>query len=202
MPEFVVPQGKRRRGRPRAGESDARERIVSAAVHEFSEHGYDAATTRAIAARAGVDPASLHHHFGTKADLFAAVVDAPMRPDRAIPAILDGPLEGVGERLVRYVLTTLDEADTGKRAVMLLRAGIGSKLTTPLLAGYLEKEVVARVAARIGGEDAALRASLVAGQIGGLVIARHILRLPALAQASVDDIAPRAGAAIQTYLVG
>jgi hypothetical protein len=58
------------------------------------------------------------------------------------------------------------------------------------------------VAARIGGEDAALRASLVAGQIGGLVIARHILRLPALAQASVDDIAPRAGAAIQTYLVG
>ena len=77
-PDEVV---RRRRGRPRKGESNARERILAAATDVFGEHGYDASTTRAIATRAGVDPALLHHHFGTKADLFAASIGAPLRPE-------------------------------------------------------------------------------------------------------------------------
>ena len=94
---------RRRRGRPRKGESNARERILAAATDEFGEHGYDASTTRAIATRAGVDPALLHHHFGTKADLFAASIGAPLRPDLAVPEILTGPRERTGERLVAYL---------------------------------------------------------------------------------------------------
>ena len=78
-PQDVTPR--RRRGRPRKGESNARERILAAATDEFGERGYDAATTRGIATRAAVDPALLHHHFGTKADLFAASLGAPLRPD-------------------------------------------------------------------------------------------------------------------------
>src|SRR5690625_4542214 len=98
MASVPDPVRARRRGRPRSGEPSARERIVAAAVEEFAEQGYDGATTRGIAARAHVDPASLHHHFGTKADLFAEIIETPMRPDRAVSSILDGPLEEVGER--------------------------------------------------------------------------------------------------------
>ncbi|MGO2112910.1 MAG: TetR/AcrR family transcriptional regulator [Pseudoclavibacter sp.] len=192
---------KRRRGRPRGGESDARARILNAAVHEFAEHGYDSATTRGIAARAGVDAASLHHHFGTKADLFAAVIDTPIRPDQIVGRVTDGPVDGMGERLVRVVLGAVESADEGPRAVMLLRTAIGSRLTSPLLAGYLQREVIGPLAAHLGLDDALLRASLAASQIGGLIVARHVLKLPALADASVDEIAPRAGAAIQSYLV-
>ena len=76
---------------PRRGEADAQDRIVAAAIDEFGERGYDGATMRAIAARAGVDAALLHHYFGTKADLFGETVGAPMRPDLDIPEILDGP---------------------------------------------------------------------------------------------------------------
>lgn len=200
MPEYAVPTPKRRRGRPRRGESDARERILAAAIDEFGEFGYDGATVRGIAARAGVDAALVHHHFGTKADLFGETVGAPMRPDLAVPDILAGPREEVGVRIVRYVLEAWEDTEVRRRGVVLLRTAVGNRLTTPLLAGYLSRELLSRVAAAVGGDDADLRASLVASQIAGLLIARYILRLPALAEASVDGLVERIGPTVQRYL--
>lgn len=200
MAEYVVPAPKRRRGRPRAGESDARERIMAAAVEEFGEAGYDGATIRAIAARAGVDSALVHHHFGTKADLFGETIQAPMRPDLVLPEILAGPRELVGERIVRYILETWEQPEARRRGVVLLRTAIGNKLTTPLLAGYLSRELLARIARALEVDDADLRASLVASQVAGLLIARFVLRLPALAEASVDDLVSRIGPTVQRYL--
>ena len=202
MPEYAVPTPKRRRGRPRGGESDARERIIASAVEEFGELGYDGATMRGIAARAGVDPSLLHHYFGTKADLFAETIGAPMRPDVDIPTLLTGPADGLGERLVRYVLEAWEHPETRKRGVMLLRAGIGNRLATPLLSEFLQRELFSRVAARIDTPDAALRASLVASQMAGLLITRHLLELPAVADASVDELVARVGPTVQRYLAG
>lgn len=201
MPEYAVPTPKRRRGRPRGGESHTRERIIAAAVDEFGESGYDGATMRGIAARAGVDSALLHHYFGTKADLFTETIGAPMRPDVDIPALLEGPPDTLGERLVRYVLEAWERPETRKRGVMLLRAGLGNRLATPLLSEFLQRELFSRIAMRLDKPDAALRASLVASQVAGLLIARHILQLPALASASVDELVERVGPTVQRYLM-
>ena len=149
------------------GESGTRDRIIAAAIEEFGELGYDGATMRGIAARAGVDAALLHHYFGTKADLFAETVGAPMRPDVDIPVLLAGPMDVLGERIVRYVLEAWEQPETRKRGVMLLRAGIGNRLATPLLSEFLQRELFSRIAARLDKPDAALRASLVASQAGG-----------------------------------
>jgi AcrR family transcriptional regulator len=198
MTERAGSQG-RRRGRPR-GRSDARERILAAATEEFGESGYDAATVRAIAARAGVDSALVHHYFGTKADLFAATVDIPIRPDRAIPVILAGPRDEVGEAVVRFVLEQLERPEARKRAVALLRSALGNRLATPLLAGFLQRELIGRIAGALDVPDAALRASLVGSQIAGLLIARYVVQLPALADASVDELVARVGPTVQRYL--
>jgi AcrR family transcriptional regulator len=200
MPEYAVPTSKRRRGRPRRGESDAQDRIIAAAVDEFGELGYDGATMRGIAARAGVDSALLHHYFGTKADLFAQTVGAPMRPDVDLPALRAGPADMLGDRIVRYVLEAWERPGTRARGVTLLRSGIGNRLTTPLLAGFLQRELIGRIAARIDAPDAALRASLVASQIAGMLLARYVLQLPAMAAASVDEIVARVGPTVQHYL--
>jgi AcrR family transcriptional regulator len=200
MPEYAVPTPKRRRGRPRGGESDSRDRIIAAAVDEFGELGYDGSTTRGIAARAGVDSALVHHYFGTKADLFAETVGAPMRPDIDIPALLEGPVDGLGERIVRYILEAWERPETRKRGILLLRTGLGNRLTTPLLAGFLQRELFARIAARLGTADAELRAGLVASQIAGLLIARYLLQLPALVEAGVDELVARVGPTVQSYL--
>ncbi|GAB3752435.1 TetR/AcrR family transcriptional regulator [Microlunatus parietis] len=53
----------------------ARARIRDAAMEVFAERGWKAATVRAIAERAGVSPALLQHHFGTKEQLRAACDD-------------------------------------------------------------------------------------------------------------------------------
>ena len=200
MPEYAVPTLKRRRGRPRGGESDTRERIIAAAVEVFAESGYDGTTMRAIAARAGVDSALLHHYFGTKADLFTETIGAPMRPDVDIPSLLQGPVELLGEHVVRYVLEAWEQPDTRKRGVVLLRAGIGNRLATPLLSEFLQRELFSRIAARLDTPDSALRASLVASQVAGLLITRHVLRLPAIAEASVDELVARVAPTIQRYL--
>lgn len=205
MAEYVVPQP-RRRGRPRGG-SDARARIVAAATDEFAENGYDGATMRAIATRAGVDAALVHHYFGSegssaKADLFTEIVGAPLRPDLDIPALLAGDRDRLGEAIVGYVLGRFEQPDIRKRGVLLLRTAIGNKLTTPLLAGYLSRELLGRIAAEIGGDDAELRASLAASQVAGMLVARYVLKLPGIAAASVDDLVARIGPTIQRYLLG
>jgi AcrR family transcriptional regulator len=198
--EYVMPAPKRRRGRPRAGESDARERIMAAAIDEFADAGYEGATIRGIAARAGVDSALVHHHFGTKADLFGAAIGAPMRPDLALPEILAGPREEVGERIMRFVLGAWEQPEVRRRGVVLMRAALGNKLTTPLLAGFLSRELLSRIARSLDVPDAELRASLVASQVAGMLIARYVLKLPALAEASVDDLVARVAPTIQRYL--
>ncbi|MFK4762973.1 TetR family transcriptional regulator [Microbacterium sp. ZW T5_45] len=196
MTESKAPK---RRGRPRGG-SDSRERILAAAVDEFGERGYEGATIRSIAARVGVDAALVHHYFGTKADLFADAVGVPMRPDVDVPGILRGPRDEVGERLVRYVLESFERPEVRRRGVMLIRTAIGSKLTTPMLAGFLSRELISRIARSLEVDDGELRAGLVASQIAGMLIARYVIKLPALTAASVDDLVPRVGATVQRYL--
>ncbi|MDT0156195.1 TetR family transcriptional regulator [Microbacterium sp. ARD32] len=190
---------RRGRGRP-PGESDARERIAAAAVHEFGEHGYDGATVRAIAARAEVDAALVHHYFGSKADLFAEITDFPLRPDLEVPRILRGPREQAGERIVRFVLEAFERPDVRKRGVIVLRTAISGKLTAPLVTGFLSRELLPRIATELDAPDASLRASLVASQIAGMLITRHVVKLPAVAAATVDELVAHIAPTIQRYL--
>lgn len=189
----------RGRGRPKGG-SDSRERILSAAVAEFGERGYESATIRSIAARAGVDSALVHHYFGTKADLFAEAADVPLRPDVVVPLILNGPRDEAGERIVRYILEAFEHDDTRRRGVMLLRTAVGSKLATPLIVGFLSKELLPRVAGRLDVPDAALRADLVASQVAGMLMIRYVLRVQPIADAPIDELVRRIGPTIQRYL--
>lgn len=189
----------RGRGRPRGG-SDARSRILAAAVEVFGELGYEGATIRAIAARAEVDSALVHHYFGTKADLFAEASDMPLRPDVVVPMILSGPRDEVGERIVRYVLEAFERDEVRQRGVMLLRAAVGGKLGAPLIVGFLLKELLPRVAGRLQVPDADLRANLVASQISGMLVTRYVLQVQPIADAPIDDLVRRIGPTIQRYL--
>jgi AcrR family transcriptional regulator len=50
------------------------EAILTAAEQEFALHGYNGTAVREVAARAGVTHALVHRYFGTKTDLFRAVL--------------------------------------------------------------------------------------------------------------------------------
>ncbi len=56
-------------------EMGAKEAIVIAADEMFGAVGFDAASTREIAERSGVNKALIHYHFGSKEQLLARVLD-------------------------------------------------------------------------------------------------------------------------------
>jgi len=85
-----------RASRPSA--DPTRERILAAALDLFSERSFEGATTREIAARAGVTQPLLNYHFQSKDALWRAAVDTLFEElTDALAARADG-LRGVDER--------------------------------------------------------------------------------------------------------
>lgn len=77
-------------GRPRDGNpEETRQEILRAAGEAFAASGFVGATTRAVAARAGVNVATLHYHFGSKEGLYRAVFASSSL--EALPAVPPGP---------------------------------------------------------------------------------------------------------------
>jgi AcrR family transcriptional regulator len=62
----------------RSGETQAR--VLDAAEGLFMEHGFEATTLRQITARAGVNLAAANYHFGSKDELFQAVLSRRLDP--------------------------------------------------------------------------------------------------------------------------
>jgi AcrR family transcriptional regulator len=191
-------------GRPRKerGAASTRSAIVRAASEEFAERGYEAASLRAIARRAGVDSALVHHYFDDKADLFTASLEAPLRPDRALDVILSGSRDDVGERLVRYLLERLDDEKAARRMVVILRTVLSTGPGTRMVREFLAREVFSKLAGLAGGADGELRAELAASQLVGLMMARYALQVEPIASAPIDELAGRIGPVLQWHLFG
>ncbi|MGW5668711.1 TetR/AcrR family transcriptional regulator [Micromonospora sp. NPDC003776] len=192
----------RRTGR-RPGNPDTRETILTAARATFAERGFDAASIRAIATAAGVDPALVHHYFGTKEELFRATVSIPVDPAELVPRVLAGGPDEVGERLVRTFLAVWD-SPVGAAAVALLRSAVSNQWTARLLREFLVTQVLRRVVDQLDLDPAEvpLRGALVATQIAGLAMMRYVIRLEPVASASPDTLAATIGPTVQRYLTG
>ena len=192
------PRGRRRKD----AAADTRSTIVKAAAAEFASRGYESASMRSIARKAGVDPALVHHYFAEKADLFAESISAPIRPDRIVKEILAGPREQIGENIIRFLLGALEERGARTRIISLLHTALGQEFAATMLRQFLAREVLQRLASAIGGESQELRASLAASQIVGLIIARYGIRIEPLASAPAEEIIQRVGAVVQWHLTG
>ncbi len=209
-------------GRPgrsgrRAGDSGTSEAILEAARGQFAEHGYRGATIRGIAAVAGVDPALVHHFYGTKEELFAAAMRLSVVPSQALTAALASDLasgragqEGgrIGERLVRAALLVWESPEVNETFLGLLRSAVTSEQAAVMLREFVAESIL-RTVARISGLSARapaaeveFRVAMVATQMVGLAMTRLILALPAVAQASVDELAAAVGPSVERYLTG
>ncbi|PSK64949.1 HTH-type transcriptional repressor NicS [Micromonospora sp. MH33] len=192
----------RRTGR-RPGNPDTREAILTAARAAFAERGFDAASIRAIATAAGVDPALVHHYFGTKEELFRATVAIPVDPAELVPRVLAGGRDEVGERLVHTFLAVWD-SPVGTAAVALLRSAVSNQWTARLLREFLVTQVLRRVVEQLDLDPAEvpLRGGLVATQIAGLAMMRYVIHLEPVASAPPDTLAATIGPTLQRYLTG
>jgi AcrR family transcriptional regulator len=193
----------RRTGR-RPGNPDTREAILTAARDAFAERGYDAASIRAIATRAGVDPALVHHYFGTKEQLFLAAMRVPVNPVEILRVVGDGAPELAGERLVRTFLTVWD-SPAGSAAAALIRSAVSSEWGARMLREFVTRQILRRVLRMLDMEQdprAPLRAALAGSQLIGLAMARYIIKVEPIASAPRETLVAAIAPTIQRYLTG
>ncbi|MEV6599502.1 TetR family transcriptional regulator [Actinoplanes sp. NPDC051346] len=190
----------RRSGR-RPGNQDTKQSILEAARTIFAERGFDKASIRAIAGGAGVDPALVHHYFGTKEKLFLASMNSPVNPAELIPKALAGPREEAGARLVRMVLSVWD-SPAGAAAVALMRSAMSNEWTARLMREFVVTQVLRRamVELDIDAAEAPTRAALVATQMAGLAVVRYVLKVEPVASADPERLVAAIGPNVQRYL--
>ena len=191
-----------RRGR-RPGTPDTRTAILASARAAFAERGYDGASIRAVAAGAGVDPALVHHYFGTKEKLFVEVMGLPVDPQVVLSAVAEHHRDDLGPELVRTFLSVWDPP-AGAPLVGLLRSAVAHEWVGRLLREFMIDTVLRQVAQRAAPDaaDADLRATLVASQMMGLAMARYVVKVEPLASAPPGTVVAAIGPVVQRYLTG
>jgi AcrR family transcriptional regulator len=194
--------GGKRTGR-RPGDSGARDAILATARRAFGTVGFAGTTIRGIAREAGVDPALVHHYFGTKDQLFAAALELPVDPTAVIAGVVAQGQDGLGERLARTFLGVWDGTPGQGPMLAMLRSAVSDPTAAGSMRDFLTRVVLEPLARAAGAEEgAALRASLAASQLVGVAVARYVVRLEPLASASVDELAPPLGAVLDRHLRG
>lgn len=176
-------------------EGTTKDLIAAEARRQFMRAGYAATSVRGVAGAAGIDPALVIRHFGSKEQLFLETVDVegPFAP------ALDGPLEGLGERLVALVLDERLSSVLRTPYRAMIRATDSAAVREQLVAA-MEATLARPLAERLDGPDATLRAHLVAAQVGGLLEALVILEDPVVVGADRESLSRWYGAAVSTLL--
>ena len=186
----------------RPGASGTRDAILDSARQNFGDNGYDATSIRRVAQDAGVDPALVHHYFGTKEQLFVAAMELPLNPADMIRPILQGDPDRLGERLLRTFLSVWDSEEMRAPMLAMIRSAVQNEQAATMVREFVEGVIVARAIETLDVDNVQWRASLVSSQVLGLVIVRYIIKVEPLASASQDEVVAAIAPTVQRYLAG
>jgi AcrR family transcriptional regulator len=194
------PPAKRGPGR-RPGSTDTRGEILDVARREFAEKGYDGASVRGIARAASVDPALVHHFFGSKEEVFVAAMAFPMDPSAVIPDVLAGDPAQLGERFARTFLSLWSEPAFREPMLALLRSATTSERGAAMLREFVGTAMLGRMVSALDGPDVALRVATAAAHLVGIALLRYVIQLGPLAAATDDEIVALVAPTLQRYLI-
>lgn len=158
--------------------------ILEAARELFAESGFERTTIRAVAARAGIDPALVMHYYGNKEGLFAASARWHVDHKRLSEASLgDVPLTALDD-----LFSGMEDPEKRDGAIALLRNCLTHESALDVMRDHVMSEPQAMIAKTIGGDDGELRAGLLGATMIGITIAKYLLEIPAVKAASRADI--------------
>jgi hypothetical protein len=127
-------------------------------------------------------------------------VQWPFDPAAELPRVIGRDRSGVGARLVRLLLTTWD-AEHGRNVVVAqLRAAMAQETAAAQLRTFLETEILGPLTTALRADRPQLRASLVAAQLIGLGLSRHVLALEPLASLDAEAVVALVGPQVQRTL--
>ena len=176
---------------------ETKERILQAAGQVFGQAGYEKATTRAIADAAGVNEVTLFRHFGSKKNLFAAVLgEYAGTPDMraSLGAQFTGDYPQDMLTLGRHFMHVLIERREAMR-MMLCEAGHFEEVSEVLgqvprglrdgLAGYLRRQIAA---GHVQDMNPEVMAQAFFGMFFSYNIAQAIFAESMALETSIDDL--------------
>lgn len=186
----------------RPGRSGTKDAILAVARTRFADNGFDKTSIRAIATEAEVDAALVHHYFGTKRELFVAAIAIPTDPATVLRPVLAADLEDLGEALITAIMA-LWESEDGEAIIAAFRSLIAEGDTT-LIGSFLMEVVLREIATRVDKPtgSASVRAGLVASQMSGLLLMRHILKVEPIASMPSEEVIASIAPTLQRYLTG
>lgn len=184
----------------RPGQTETREQIVAAARNQFGERGYDGTTIRGIAAQAGVNPALIHHFFGSKEQVFAATLNLPIDPPTVVAIVLDGPREKVAERILGLFLRLWRDPDSRASFLALVRSVSTNDRAALMMRQFIESVMLARISDALGIPR--LRLVALISQVMGIAMTRYIVGVEPIASAAEEEIIALVAPVIQHYIDG
>lgn len=179
------------------------EAILDAAIGVLAERGL-AASMEEIARRAGVSKQTIYNHYGSKAELIAALVERRVT-DITAPLEMPGADEHPEEALAGFARIML-QALVNPRATALMRLYIqgageapevaravfeaGPKVSRARLAAFLTRETAA---GRLAADDPAQAAEFFGGMVAGTYQLAELLGVDrGLTEPQIDHIAAEA----------
>ncbi|MEX2504524.1 MAG: TetR family transcriptional regulator [Egicoccus sp.] len=186
----------------RPGNVDTREAILVAARGRFAAAGYRGASIRAIAGDAGVDPALVHHYFGTKRALFAAVLEVPADPAEVARRIVDAPRDEVGAAVVRTFLSVWGSPERRERLRVILASAATDPAVAAMVRDFAVDALLGPVAEGLDVDRPQVRATLAASQMIGFAFLGYVLRIESLESLDVEEVVALYGPTVQHHLTG
>ncbi len=168
--------------------------ILKAVRFLLARHAHADITLKAVADRAGVSPPLILKYFGNKDALFARVMSFETDADD----LLDAPLDDLGRHMVRHVLSS--QRDRGTDPLLRIAFAPLHGDHGEVLRANFRTQVTGRLAARLTGPDAGLRAELAVAAVVGLGVMYGVARGPHLRGADADAVADRYGPVVQAQL--
>jgi AcrR family transcriptional regulator len=194
-PAPARPQGRR------PGASTTRKLILDAARTLFAKDGYAGTTIRRIAEDAGVDASLVMQFFGSKEQLFGAVMSITPNALSQMANAFDGPVESLGERVTRAYLGVWEgDPEDSEPLVALLRAAVSNEQASEQVREFIQARLLESGDSQIVDPDLVVRAGVASAMLVGVIVGRRIVQVPALVNEDLEALIARIAPAMQLIL--
>lgn len=183
-----------------AAEPSARRVILDVARQEITEHGFDGASIRNIARRAGVDPRLVRHYYGSRERLLLHAIQIECDPLDLAECLLAGSHRTLGQRVAEVLLQEWDNPRTAEPYRARMSASLSNDDVAAMTREDFLDKLFGTLAAAVSPDQPEVRAALAASYLAGLALCRHLVDDSVLARWDEEDLAYLAGRAIQQYL--
>ena len=182
--------------RPRNAEA-TRAAILNAARERFARESYDDVGMRDIAGDVGVDAALVSRYFGSKEDLFTAVLDSCENG----AALMEGDRATFGQRVAHEAIYE-GKSESKLKGLLILLRSVGSTKAMELVQRTGNERFFNPFAEWVGGADGPVRARLAAAFVMGMAVSREITGGFSLTPAQCAEMHERMAVILQDIVDG